>query len=171
MSVRGWIVSVVSVLAIVALSRVPIGGGSEDLGLLRLSWRTTGETTDDCPVLTGEQLARLPPEQRAAAASCRPRVAPYELQVRLDEHTVLVDTAHASGIRGDRPIYVLHDLPVSPQEHRVSVRFAPILDGAPDPAAESAATFEERVRVGRGEVVLLTSDEDGRGLVLRRGGR
>ncbi|MEJ2204013.1 MAG: hypothetical protein P8170_07875, partial [Gemmatimonadota bacterium] len=102
-----------SVVAISAASRLPVSFGGDHDALLRLSWRVDGISMEECRTLTEEELANLPTHMRNPKA-CIGRIAPYRLQVGIDGALVVSDTVYPAGARGDRPVFVLRDVPVDP---------------------------------------------------------
>ena len=104
--------------------------------------------------------------------ACIGRLAPYALTVTVDGRETLVDTVEPGGIHGDRPVYVLDDLPLVPGSHRVEVAFRAILpEGKPMPEGLDSVRWAGDVTAEPRGVALITLDEDQRGLVLRQEGR
>lgn len=171
MSIRRLAIAVlvggVSVAGISAASRLPVSfRGSHD-ALLRLSWRVDGISMEECRSLTDEELANLPPHMRNPRA-CIGRIAPYRLQVGIDGAMVVSDTVYPAGARGDRPIFVLHDLPLDPGATRVRVRFDPLLPPGARPGPAAVPLFLDRtVTAEAGRIVLVTLDEAGKSLMVR----
>jgi hypothetical protein len=107
------------------------------------------------------------------AEICDRRFASYELTLAIDDRPAMVDTVAPSGVRGDRPVYVLRSEPVSPGEHRVDVAFRALLpDG--DAARESGETpnvdalrWSGEMHLGPRQIGLVTLDAAGSTLVLR----
>ena len=149
------------------LSRLPLHFDSEHEALVRLSWRVDGISLEECRQRSDEELANLPIHMRNPEA-CIGRIAPYRLQVALNGTLLVNDTIHPGGARGDRPIYVLSDFPVDPGEHRVQVRFDPILlPGTTWLPGAQPLSFDQTVSLGQREIVLVTLDDDTKQLVVR----
>jgi hypothetical protein len=110
-------------VALSALTRVPWTASDADRALLRLSWRARGEEIEACRRATEAELANVPAHMRQEVVCTGARVAPYTLRVALDGREVLAGPVAGSDVPGDRPMYLLHDLPLAPGVHRVSVRF------------------------------------------------
>ena len=158
-----------------ALSRVPWAPAGGDAALLRLSWRLRGERVERCRRVPPEELAKQPAHMRREEV-CEGRVLPYVLRVSVDGRTLVDDTVHAVGARGDRPLYVFRELPLAPGAHRVSIRFDRAdADSAPAPDSSRAAparlALDQAARLDAGEVLLVTYDDDRRALVPRRPAR
>jgi hypothetical protein len=75
-----------------------------------------------------------------------------------------MDTMHVapSGAKGDRPLFVLRDVPLEPGRHEVRVEFVPTTAGVNAPVLSYAGT----VQAERNRVSLLTLSQDGAALVL-----
>lgn len=167
----GSIVALVVFAATVKLSAIPWRPADADRALVRLSWRAVGPGIEECREPDEKENARLPAHMRRAEI-CEGRMAPFLLVVSVDGRTVLHDTIHAAGARGDRPVYVLREIEVAPGGHDLGVSFDAL---AADETATARApgTFPEQLRldshfdVGVGETILVTWDEDRRALVLR----
>lgn len=152
---------------IAVASRVPVAFGGDHEALLRLSWRVDGVSMEECRTLSEEELANLPPHMRNPRA-CIGRIAPYRLQVGLDGRQVVSDTVRPAGARGDRPIFVLRDLPVAPGPMRLQLRFEPLLPPGVRPGPGAIPLYLDRtVRVEAGQILLVTLDDPGTSLVVR----
>jgi hypothetical protein len=126
-----------------------------------------GISVEECRQLSPEELANLPVHMRNPNA-CIGRIAPYRLQVGLNGTLLVNDTIHPGGARGDRPIYVLSDFPVDPGEHRVQVRFDPILmPGTTWLPGARPLSLDQTVILERRDIVLVTVDDDTHELVVR----
>ena len=103
-----------------ALSQLPYE--MRDTGaLLRLSWRVRGETIESCRRATAEELAGVEAHMRQEVICEGRRVAPYRLRVAIDGRLLTDTLAPGSGVRGDRPMHVLRDIPLAPGPHRIVV--------------------------------------------------
>lgn len=170
--VAGSALAFATVLAVAALSRVPTAHAEPDEAIIRLSWRTLGVRLEECRRLTEEELEALAPHMRTPE-SCTGRNADYELRVTLAGAGVVTDTVHPTGLRTDRPIYVLRDLPVAPGSHQVSVRFTALVP--PDVTARRANVegspleihYEGELTLAAAEIALITLDATGTALVRR----
>lgn len=164
----GALLAVAVTAGIAALSRVPFEA-EDDGAVLRLSWRTRSERVQSCRRLSPEELAELPEHMRRTEV-CEGRVLPYTLTVAVDGRTLVDDTVRGGGARGDRPIFVLRELPLAPGEHDVRVSF--VRQGEAGSSAHAQATparmeIRRRERLRAGEVLLVTYDPDLRALVTR----
>ena len=139
------------------LSRAPYTPPGAETGVLRLSWRLRGANTEVCRARTPAELEALPLHMRMPEI-CESRSRPYRLVLVIDGGPA--DTLHIEpgGARRDRPVFVMHETPLAPGEHRVRVVFAP---------SDDAGTALERLEfvgtvAGRpGEVQLITIDDSG----------
>ena len=162
------VASAVLLVAMAALSRVPLRFAGPDDALLRLSWRMKGVSAEACRTLTPEELEKLPVHMRNPRA-CIGHIASYRLSVRVDGALALIDTVRPAGARGDRPITLLRDLPLAPGSHRVEVRFDAILPEGVTPPDDGILRLQWNGAVDippRG-VALVTLDPGGRKLELR----
>lgn len=168
--VVGGVLAAAAVLVLAALTRVPYSGAAEDEARVRLSWRIRSEQVRTCVPPTEEELERLPPHMRNPDA-CVGDVPPFRLRVRLDDRTVVDRRVRASGARGDRPMYVLHDVPVTPGPHRLAVEFQQERDGDEAVGRRERPLeleLEADVDLEPREVVLVTLESGTGQLVLRR---
>jgi hypothetical protein len=150
-----------------ALTRVPADFGRGDEGALRLSWRMDGVSSERCVTRSAEELARLPVHMRSPT-ECKGHVASYRLLVRIDGTTVLEDTVAPPGARGDRPVTVLREMPLPPGRYGVEVAFDALLpDDADVSEGIARLSWAGELRVEPRQVALVTSDADGRTLILR----
>ncbi|HEY9429158.1 MAG TPA: hypothetical protein VIR34_18500 [Gemmatimonadaceae bacterium] len=158
-----------------ALSRVPFAPDRDARAALRISWRARGERMERCRHLTERELEALPAHMRQPTI-CDGGGATYRLRVEVDDTLRIDALVHGSGARGDRPMYVFHELPLSPGHHELRVKFA-----LNDPASEHAEDdrddddeetvprkleLEERVHLGPRDVALVTYLPERRRLAL-----
>ena len=156
-------------LGIASLSRVPATHVGADQAMLRLSWRIFGARVEECRPRSAEELEALAPHMRTAEV-CTGGNADYELRVEVDGAEVTRDTLHAGGARGDRPVYVLRDLPVAPGPHDAAVTFRALVPEGYDPGDQpTQLVFDGHVDLAPREIALITLDSAGTSLVqLRR---
>ena len=168
MTRRGASISLVfsfaAALAIAGLSQLLVPSGSGD-GIVSLSWRTEAARIEECRTLSEEELSRVAPHMRRSE-ECVGGTADYQLRLSVGDLEPWVDTIAPSGLRRDRPVYVLHDQLVPPGRYPVSVTFEAILPGS-DASEVGALSWSGDVDLARNQIVLITLDADGRDLVVR----
>ena len=133
--VLGLLFAVATVALLVALSRSPYTPRSAGDALLRVSWSGRPERVERCRELSGAELAERPVHMRRRL-ECEGRSARYAVRVELAGRPVSLDTVTGGGLRGDRSIHMLRELPVAPGEHRVRVAVARVdtVEASPDSA-------------------------------------
>lgn len=159
----------VALLAITAgLSQVPTRSADGD-ALVRLSWRTEPIRVEECRTLTEEELAEVPAHMRRTE-ECTGYFVDYEVRLEIDGQEPTVDTIAPSGLRRDRPVYVLRDRPIPPGRHSVTVTFSALVPESFEPD-DRPVTLEwaGSMDLGPGEVGLVTLDDRGRSLVRETG--
>lgn len=160
--VAGLLVAALAAVGLGALSRVPwTAGGSDADALVRLSWRARSEAVLDCRTLTAEEREALPVHMQQDSV-CERRAIPFRLAVRLDGRETIDETLHGAGARGHRPLYVFREIPVTAAPHRIEVEFGWLAEGAPP------LRLDRGIRPARGEIILVTMDEDNRLIVIDR---
>ncbi len=164
-------VAVGGALVLAWLSQAPYAAETGRDGVVRLSWRARGERVEQCRPLSEEERAQLPPHMRLPEV-CEGKIAPYVLSLELDGALALLDTIRATGARGDRPLYVFHDVPVAPGSQEVRVRFVrqlEVSDESPGPAtAPIELELETSINVAPGAIALITLDPASGALILRQ---
>jgi hypothetical protein len=117
------------VLATVALAwglaagaGTPVSWHDAEVSVLRLSWSAHPERIETCRERTPEELAERPAHMRQPL-DCEGTAATYLLEVRVDGELLDSAVVRGSGIRNDRPIFLLRDYVVSPGPHQVRVAF------------------------------------------------
>lgn len=156
------LVTICTLVFLGALSRVPFTPAGSNVALLRLSWRTRGEASQQCRDRTAEELQALPVHMRTAQV-CTGRVANYRLSVRIDEGAVQTRELHAAGAHADRPIYVLWQDSLEPGRHQIEIEFYSVLH-----PGKNRLRLTEEVDVGRGDIALVTYDDERGRLYIRR---
>jgi hypothetical protein len=164
----GTVLAAACVLLVAAGSQLPYTPPASETATLRLSWRARGERVEECRKLSVEEQERLPAHMRRDEV-CEGRILPSQLWVEVDGRVLVDDPVYAAGARGDRPLYVLRELPLPPGRHVLRVRFSRDgngTGGAVPPLLELSGTLD----LAPAEVALVTYDPDARALVLRTPG-
>lgn len=146
------------------LSRAPYDPPGGATGVLRLSWRLRGEKEEHCRKRTPAELEALPIHMRTPEV-CEGRLVAYRLAVRIDDEPAAETLVAPAGARGDRPIYVLREVPLPPGPHRVRVRFARATSAHAD--RHTALELDTRIEAEPGAIELITIDPETGRLVRR----
>jgi hypothetical protein len=109
-------------LGLAGLSQASYRVRLDDGAVVRLAWRARPERIETCRTPSQAELARLPVHMRQQVV-CDGVSARYRLRVALDGAPLLEETIRGSGLRHDRPMYLLRDLPAAPGRHDLEVRF------------------------------------------------
>jgi hypothetical protein len=139
----GLVLAVTMILGLASLSRAPYRIGPSEAALIRLAWSARPERIETCREPSEAELAALPAHMRQRVV-CEGTSARYRLQVSRDGTPVLDEVVRGSGLRHDRPVYLLRDLPTPPGRHDLEVRFERI--DSLNPAALAAPQVDERDR-------------------------
>ena len=155
------------------LSQAPYAHERAAGGELRLAWRARSARIAACRERTAEELARLPEHMRVAQV-CERRVAPYRLEVRVNDSTLVGRLIEATGARADHPLYVFEEVALAPGTYALHVAFlrqnGTAADSVPDPrVAPTVLTLDTTVAITPGRAVLVTYDEGVRRLRVRDG--
>ncbi len=118
----GVIVAFAAVFGIAWLSRAPYHIRPSDAALIRLAWSARPERIESCREPSEAELAQLPAHMRQQMV-CEGTSARYRLRVSRDGASVLDEVVRGSGLRHDRPLYLLRDIPTAPGRHEFAVRF------------------------------------------------
>jgi hypothetical protein len=110
---------------------------------------------------------------------CEGATARYRLTVVVDKTPVTERVVRAGGLRHDRRLYVVEEIPLRPGVTDIEVRFDRDDDAGIRPAQAATVpladavpaqlSFRERVRVAPREVVLITYAPERRVLTSRQG--
>ena len=104
-------------------SAAPLPYHDRDSARLRLSWRAVPERIEVCREVSAAELAERGEHMRQRV-DCDGRSATYVLRVEADGRILHESVVRGSGLRHDRPLYVLRDFVLAGGEHRVRVTFA-----------------------------------------------
>jgi hypothetical protein len=156
--------------------------GSAD-AVLRLAWSARPERIERCRRQSDEELANVPQHMRQELV-CEGVTAQYRLSVRAHGSMIADQVVRGGGLRQDRRLYVFQELPLSPGETAIDVRFEREAGDARDDQDDNEDEDEDeekrkrngtiprelslaaRVKVAPREVVLVTYDESRRALVV-----
>jgi hypothetical protein len=118
----GAIMACTTVLGVAWLSHAPYRIRPGDAALIRLAWSARPERVESCREPSEAELARLPAHMRQKVV-CEGTSARYRLRVSRDGALLLDEVVVGSGLRHDRPLYLLRDFPTPPGRHDLEVRF------------------------------------------------
>lgn len=169
--------AVAALAALVLMSQATWVSSDPDAAELRLSWRIPAPSHRECRPPTEAELRGVLPHMRPTEV-CTDTAIPFRLTIRLNGDTLRSEPVARSGSRA-RTITIYRSLAISPGSYALDVALLPELppdDGrgaadapAGDPAPESgdllrdlAMTLGTRVSAGPGDVILVSSDENGR---------
>jgi hypothetical protein len=121
-----WLtVALVSAAALFVMARASaarLSWHDRSAARLRLSWRAVPERIEVCRVLSAEELAEREEHMRQRM-SCDGRFATYALRVEADGQLLDESVVRGSGLRHDRPLYLLRDFELPGGAHRVRISF------------------------------------------------
>jgi hypothetical protein len=132
-----------------------------DEALVRLSFTHATQRRFACRERTPEELAKLPPNMRAALDCPRER-SPLAVELELDGAVLHRAEARPAGLRRDGAATVYRRIPVAAGEHRLMLR---LRDRAEGPFGY---VREERVSLAPGDQLVVDFDAARGGFVLRR---
>jgi hypothetical protein len=92
-----------------------------DEALVRLSFIHAAERREPCRTRSAEELAKLPPNMRAAQDCPRER-APVIVELEVDGQVVLRREVQPAGLKRDGNATLYHRLPIPAGKHRVVAR-------------------------------------------------
>jgi hypothetical protein len=133
----------------------------DDQALIKLSIVHQGERLAACVEQTAEELARLPPTMRAPSRCPRER-APLAVEVDVDGHPLLRQTAQPGGLSRDGSASMYQRRVVAAGEHHVTVRLrdSPRSEGF-DYHGEATVTLRPA------QILLIDFDSEARVVTLR----
>lgn len=117
------IVTVVSLAAMARISAARVRMDDSDSARLRLSWSARPERIETCRVLSKKELEETEEHMRQRV-ECEGKFATYALDVFVDGRLVHRSVVRGAGLRHDRPIYLLREIPVPSGIHRIRVSFS-----------------------------------------------
>lgn len=124
--------------------------------LIRLAWSGRPERLEACRRLSDAELEGVPVHMRQRVV-CEGRSARYRLDLLLDGRAVLSDTLRGGGLRHDRPIHLLSDVPLSAGRYRLELVLARI-----DSATTPADSLEDRTAPTGPSATLGSASRDER---------
>lgn len=133
----------------------------ENEALLRLSFMHAGKPRFECRQRTAEEMAKLPPQMRAATDCPRER-SPVLVRVELDGRTVVDEAFAPAGLARDGASAGYRRLPIAAGPHRLRVE---VSDGAR--AQGFPYRREATIDVKPGQVVLIDFNPEQGGVLIR----
>lgn len=92
-----------------------------DQAQIKLSFAHGSARLHECRRLTSEEIAKLPPEKRRPNTCSRERV-PLQIQLRVDDRTILDETLQPTGLAADGPVRIYRKFAVRAGAHVIMVR-------------------------------------------------
>lgn len=132
-----------------------------DQALLRLSIAHAGERRQACRERSPQELAKLPPNMRAAQDCPRER-SPLLVELEIDGKLVLRSEAIPAGTQRDGLATLYHRIPVAAGTHRIVVRMRD------RPQGEFNHVREETLNLAGGDSLLIDFNASRGGLEFRR---
>jgi hypothetical protein len=126
MRVVRWLIAALATalsLGVMALlSAAPVRSEDSESARLRLSWSARPERIETCRVLSKAELEKTEEHMRQRV-QCEGKFATYALDVFVDGRLVHQSVVRGAGLRHDRPIFLLREIPVPPGAHKIRVSF------------------------------------------------
>ena len=185
MRILGATLASVALLAMAWGSTAPLGTGTADDAIIRVSLAARPQRIESCRTLSDEELAQVAPQMRQRVV-CEGTTARYRLTLERNGTTLVSRLLRGGGLRHDRRMYVLQDVRVPAGESALRVRIerldtVPVADSVPsqsavDPRDRRSARdavmpprldLDEDVRLVAREVVLISYDPESRELVTK----
>lgn len=138
---------------------------SDSSGILRLSWRLTGQNIKICEDRTQAQLSNLPAHMRTQQI-CTQKPIDYQLLVSINGENKITEIIKAGGLHGDRPIYVHQDIKLPSGNHQVQIHFEPLDDSLSDGLK---LEYESEIKINNNEIVLIHLPQSQKKLVIKKG--
>jgi hypothetical protein len=139
------IVSVGAALALALVSAAPFRLNAGSDARLRVAFSARPERIEQCRTLSADELANVPQHMRQAVV-CEGRAASYRLEVRRDDSLLASALLHGGGLRHDRRLYVLRELPVPSGRGTIDVRLVRTDSVAAQPGGDERASSHARRR-------------------------
>lgn len=119
---RGLTVAVTALglLLLARLSTASVRSHGVETSVLRLSWSARPERIETCRVLSQEELEELLEHMRRRV-QCEGKAASYLFAVTVDGVRIREQVVRGAGLRNDRAMYLLEDLPVKPGKHDIQL--------------------------------------------------
>lgn len=153
--IKSTIASVIILSSIAYLSQWPLGSIQSN-GQLRIAFRIPGRAPQQCRTLSAQELATIPKHMQMKEI-CESKFLEYKLQAFIDGALKVDKVVSHSGARGDRPISVHEDLPLTPGSYSLRVELTPLADQFKSTHSLSIAA---PLTIKRGEISLITQKDN-----------
>ncbi len=133
---------------------------SRDQALVRLSFSHAGARRVECRQRTPEELAKLPPNMRAAMDCPRER-SPVKVEIEMDGQVIFAAEVPPSGFKKDGASTIYRRLPVAAGQHRFVARLRD------RPEGDYNYVHEESVNLAPGRAVVIDFSAGQGGFVFK----
>jgi hypothetical protein len=144
--VAGVAFAIAATLALAGLSHAPYPTRPGQEAAVRLAWSGRPERIETCRAPSKEELEKLPAHMRLSVV-CEGTSARYRLRVSLNGTPVVEQIIRGTGLRHDRPIYLLREFPTPPGRYDLEVGFERI-DSLQSGTGDSAEVQPESLEPG-----------------------
>lgn len=138
---------------------------SDDSGILRLSWRLTGQNIKICEDRTQDQLNNIPAHMRTQQI-CIQKPIDYQLLVSINGESKINEIIKAGGLHGDRPIYVHRDIKLHSGNHQVQIHFEPLDDSLSEGIK---LEYSSEININNNQIILIHLPQGQKNLVIKKG--
>ena len=121
----GALIAAAAALGLAAASRVPMRVHADERARLRVAFSARPERIERCRAVDPEELAKLPAHMRQNVV-CEGTTAQYRLEIRHADSVLATALLRGGGLRHDRRLYVLRELPIPPGVAVIDVRLTRI---------------------------------------------
>ncbi|MCW5635735.1 MAG: hypothetical protein KIT17_20530 [Rubrivivax sp.] len=132
-----------------------------DEALVKVSFVRVGKPVGDCRRLSDAELAKLPPNMRAATTCPRER-SPVQISVHIDGERVLERSAAPSGLAKDGASALYERLVVPAGERRITVHLSDDVR-----ARDAGWRRDEMRRLTPGQVLVIDFDAEKGGITFQ----
>lgn len=146
------------------LSQIPVSF-NDNFGILRLSWRLTGQNIKICEERTEDQLSNIPAHMRTQQV-CVQKPIDYQLLVSVEGENKINKIIKAGGLHGDRPIYVHEDMKLPNGNYKVQIHFEPLDDSLTDGLKLELAS---EINIKNNEIILVHLLQGQKNLAIKKG--
>lgn len=159
------IISGAALMFVIAYSSHFSFGAPSDMGIIRLNLKLKALTERKCRTRTQDELDTLPIHMRSNEVCIEQRFG-YQLVLKVDGEPMAEELILPGGLRHDRPIYYMRDLPFSPGSRQINLELIPT-----NPSAESDGLMglNRNVSVRAGWISLIEYSQDSKSLTITEG--
>lgn len=144
--------------SVAGASQIYVPSGSDE-GMLRMSWKLTGQRQEDCRDLSEKEILARPKHMRKSR-ECSEIYYSYMLRYKIGDVTGQ-ESIQPAGMRKDRPLLIFKEIKLKPGTYAVDIEFST------REVSAQKFSFSGNVQINPNKVALITRNKNEQEFIVK----